>query len=162
MNEIVSYETEDEDTVDAEEFWESVEYNILARIFLNRVIQELEIKPSFNYWAPYIGKYTRPSKIVLNTEHKKVSKINGKFEKDCREMTEEHILDMLTNDSYLKVKNTAKSCKLSTTGSKMDIIMRLKNAIANNDKNFKNCFQSYGVIQGVGSHFLVSTALYTT
>ena len=38
-------------------------------------------------------------------------------------MTEERILEMLTNDSYLKVKNTAKSCKLPTTGSKMDIIM---------------------------------------
>ena len=104
------------------------------------MLKELEIKPSFNYWAPYIGKYTRRSKIVLNIEHKKVSKINGKFEKDCREMTEERILDMLTNDSYLKVKNTAKSCKLSTTGSKMDIIMRLKNAIANNDNNFKKLF----------------------
>ena len=54
-------------------------------------------------------------------------------------MTEERILEMLTNDSYLKVKNTAKSCKLPTTG-KMDIIMRLKNAIANNDNNFKKLF----------------------
>ena len=83
MNEIVSDETEDEDRVDVEEFWESVEYNILARISPNRVIQELEIKPNFNYWAPYIGKYTKHFKIVLNTEHKKVSKINGKFEEDC-------------------------------------------------------------------------------
>ena len=57
--------------VDVGEIWESVEYNILARIFPNRVIQELEIKLSYDYWAPYIGKYTRHSKIVLNTEHKK-------------------------------------------------------------------------------------------
>ena len=67
VNEIVGHETEDEDTVDVEEFWESVEYNILARIFPSRVIQELEIKSSFNYWAPCIGKYFRRSKIVLNT-----------------------------------------------------------------------------------------------
>ena len=39
MNEIVSDETEDEDTVDVEEFWESVEYDMLARIFPNCVIQ---------------------------------------------------------------------------------------------------------------------------
>ena len=55
-------------------------------------------------------------------------------------MTEERILEMLTNGSYLKVKNTAKICKLPTTGSKMDLIMRLKNAIANNDNNFKKLF----------------------
>ena len=55
-------------------------------------------------------------------------------------MTKEPILEMLNNDSYLKVKNTAKSCKLATTGWKMDIIMRLKNAIANNDNNFKKLF----------------------
>ena len=72
-------ETEDKDTVDVEEFSESVEYDMLARIFPNCVIQWLEIKPSFNYWAPYIGKYTRRSKIFLITEHEKISKINGKF-----------------------------------------------------------------------------------
>ena len=55
-------------------------------------------------------------------------------------MTEERILEMLTNYSYLKVINTTKSCQLPTTGSKMDIIMRLKNAMANNDNNFKKLF----------------------
>ena len=68
---------------------------------------------------------------------------------------------MCTNDSYLKVKNTAKSCKLLTTSSKMDIIICLKNTLANNViTTLKNYFQSYGVIQGVGSHFPVSTASY--
>ena len=61
-------ETEDEETVDAEEFWESVEYNIIARIFPNCVMQELK-KKSFNYWPPCIGKYTRCFKIVLNAEN---------------------------------------------------------------------------------------------
>ena len=44
VNEIISDETEDEETVDAEEFWESVEYNIIARIFPNCVMQELKKK----------------------------------------------------------------------------------------------------------------------
>ena len=66
VNEIISDETEDEGTVDVEEFWESVEDNILARIFPNRVMQKLKIKSCFNYWAACIGKYTRRSKIVLN------------------------------------------------------------------------------------------------
>ena len=71
MNEITSDETEDERTVDVEEFWEYVEYNILARIFPNRVMQELKIKTSFYYWAPCIEKYTTRSKFVPNTEYKK-------------------------------------------------------------------------------------------
>ena len=50
---------------------------------------------------------------------------------------------MLTNDSYLKVKNTAKNCKFPTTGSKIDIIMRLKNALANYDNNFKKLFSKH-------------------
>ena len=55
-------------------------------------------------------------------------------------MTEELILEMLTNHFYLKLKNTAKSCKLPTTTSRMDIVMRVKNAIATNDNNFKKLF----------------------
>ena len=95
-NEIASDETKDEETVDIEESYDSVEYDILTRIYPNRVVQELKIKPSFNYWTPYIGKYTRRSKIVLNTEYKKLSKINRRFEEDCREITEERILEKVS------------------------------------------------------------------
>ena len=41
----------------------------------------------------------------------------------------------------MKVKNTAKICKLPSTGSKMDIIMSLKNALANSGNSFKKLFQ---------------------
>ena len=45
---------------------------------------------------------------------------------DCREMTEERLLEMLSNDTLQKVKSAAKTCKVSTAGSKMDIIMKIK------------------------------------
>ena len=41
-------------------------------------------------------------------------------------MSQERILEMLSNDWYLQVKNTAKRWKILTAGSKIDIIMRLK------------------------------------
>ena len=41
----------------------------------------------------------------------------------------------------MKVKNTAKICKLTSTDSKMDIIMSLKNALANSDNSFKKLLQ---------------------
>ena len=44
----------------------------------------------------------------------------------------------------------------------MDIIMRLKNARANNDNILKNYFQSYGHTQGVSHHSPVSKALHIT
>ena len=40
MNHVVSNEIKDEGTVDVEEFWESVGFKTLARIFLNCVVQE--------------------------------------------------------------------------------------------------------------------------
>ena len=72
MNEITSDETEDEGAVDVEEFWESVEYNILARIFPNRVMQELKIKTSFYYWAPLLKNIPHVLKLfqILNTKNK--------------------------------------------------------------------------------------------
>ena len=51
-------------------------------------------------------------------------------------MSQERILEMLSNDSYLQVKNTAKSCKISTAGSKSEIIMRLKSVITWDKEKF--------------------------
>ena len=70
MNQIVNDETEDKGTVNVGEFWESVEYKTLVRIFLDRVMQGLKIKSNFNYWAPCIRKYTTHSNTIPNTEYK--------------------------------------------------------------------------------------------
>ena len=57
-------------------------------------MQELKITLIFNYWASCIGKYTRRSKVVPNTEHKKLSKLKWeKFEEDCRDMSEECVIE---------------------------------------------------------------------
>ena len=43
-------------------------------------------------------------------------------------MTEERLLEILSNDILRKVKSAAKTCKVSTVESKMDIITRIKAA----------------------------------
>ena len=68
-------------------------------------------------------------------------------------MSQERILEMLSNDSYLQVKNTAKSCKKSTPGSKSEIIMRLKSVITWDEEKFNKFSQKCGAIQEVGCHF---------
>ena len=56
-----------------------------------------------NCWSPYLGKITRYGKYLLNTEFKNLSKSTGKLEADCRFMTEECILEMLSSEKLEKV-----------------------------------------------------------
>ena len=62
---------------------------------------------------------------MLNTEHRKVKTGTEKNieNDDCTEMNKERLLKMLSNDTLQKVKSAAKTCKVSTVGSKMDIII---------------------------------------
>ena len=128
------------DTVNVALFWEKVEKKILLHAFPGRAICKLNLNPNFKEWAPYLGPFTRADDIVLNTEHRKINKGNGKLEEECREMSQERILEMLSNDSYLQVKNTAKRCKISTAGSKIDIIMRLKSVLTRDEEKFNKIF----------------------
>ena len=59
---------------------------------------------------------------MLNTEHRKVKTGTEKNieNDDCTEMNKERLLKMLSNDTLQKVKSAAKTCKVSTVGSKMD------------------------------------------
>ena len=51
---------------------------------------------------------------------------------DCMEMTEERLLEILPNDILRKVKSAVETCKVSTVGCKMDIIIRIKAAALKN------------------------------
>ena len=55
-------------------------------------------------------------------------------------MTEERLLEMLSNNTLRKVKSATKSCKVSTVRSKMDIIMRIKAATLKDDKRIRIFF----------------------
>ena len=62
---------------------------------------------------------------MLNIEHKKIRQVHESTEvqDECKEMNQERLLEMLCNDTLKKVKKAARSCNLSTIGSKIDIIM---------------------------------------
>ena len=85
---------------------------------------------------------TRRCSNIFNTEHRKVKTgTEKKIENDdLREMTEERLLEMLPNDTLQKVKSAAKTCKVSTVGSEMDIIIRIKAAEVKDGKNFREIF----------------------
>ena len=81
-------------------------------------------------------------------------------------MTEERILEMFSNDTLRKAKSAAKTCyqqnKVSTIGSKMDIIIRIKTAALKDVKNIRKFFYlKYGFIWEDGFRFLARTELST-
>ena len=81
-------------------------------------------------------------------------------------MTEERILEMFSNDTLRKAKSAAKTCyqqnKVSTIGSKMDIIIRIKAAALKDVKNIRKFFYlKYGFIWEDGFRFLARTELST-
>ena len=131
---------EEPKTVNCDKFWENVELNAVVNTFPDGKIKSLEIKPRLNCWSPYLGKATRHGNNLLNTEFKKVNKSTGKLEADCRFMTEERILEMLSSEKLKKVKSVAKSCNIATKGSKLDILLKIKEVINKNDAKFKKVF----------------------
>ena len=81
---------------------------------------------------------------------------------DCRDMTVERILEMFSIDTLRKAKSAAKTCKVSTIGSKMDIIIRIKTAALKDVKNIRKFFYlKYGFIWEDGFRFLARTELST-
>ena len=77
----------------------------------------------------------------MNTEYKKMTSGNGNMEEDFRELSEERILEMLSHDSLKKVRTAARTCGIANIkGSKIDILMRIKNAINNDTEKFKKIF----------------------
>ena len=92
------------------------------------------------YWE----KKTRRCINVLNTEHKKIRQVHESTEvqDECKETNEEILLEMLSNDTLKKVEKAARSCNVSTIGSKIDIIMRIKTAILTDDSKFRKFFSN--------------------
>ena len=77
-------------------------------------------------------------------------------------MTVERILEMFSIDTLRKAKSAAKTYKVSTIGSKMDIIIRIKTAALKDVKNIRKFFYlKYGFIWEDGFRFLARTELST-
>ena len=79
-------------------------------------------------------------KKTRNTKFKKYNKSTGKLEADCCFMTEERTLEILSSEKLKKVKSVAKSCNIATKGSKLDILLKIKEVINKNDAIIKKVF----------------------
>ena len=134
------YDRDAADIVDCDSFWEKVELAIVLRGFPNRVVSALQVDTSLLSWSPYIGRMTRKSSLLFNTEHRKIDRSSGELEGDCREITEERLLEVLQNSTVKEVQSFASSLGFKGKGSKLVIIMQVKNAMAKDDSKFKKAF----------------------
>ena len=154
------YDREGADRVDCEKFWEKVELGIVMRGFSDREVEELKVRPNLLNWAPYIGKETRESNNVYNTEHRKIKADDGEMEADCREMTEERLYELLHQSTLHELKVQAESVGLRPKGTKLEIIMQLKNCVSKDKEEFKKVFtkvwgHSGGWVSGTCEHGVV-------
>ena len=82
-------------------------------------------------------------KKTRNTKFKRYNKCTGKLEADCRFLTEERTLEMLSSEKLKKIKYVAKSCNIATKGSKLDILLKIKEVINKNDAIIKKVFSKF-------------------
>ena len=101
----------------------------MLHAFPGRAIGDLNLKRNFKEWAPHLGPFTTADDI-LNI--KKLIKKMVSQRKNAKKIRQDNILEMLSNNSYLQVRNTAKSCKILTPGRKIDI-MCLASAITKDE-----------------------------
>ena len=152
-----NYGENNHDTVNADAFWRIVEIHMIKRGY---GIEADNVEPSLLNWAPCIGKKTRRNKFLINTEHRKVSRHTQKLKKDCREVTEERILELLSQSKASDVAKLAKTLGLKNCGSKLDAIMKIKSLISDNDEKFKKTFSKLwgcpgGCLSGTCPHGVV-------
>ena len=92
------------DYVDCDTFWNKVEINMIMRGFTATIPLEVEVKASISNWLPYIGKFTRSSNLLVNTEHRKIHKATGELDVECKEVSEEWLLDFMHKGKLSEIK----------------------------------------------------------
>ncbi len=112
-------DAEENDVVDCETFWANVELSMIVHGFPGANMQEFVVERNLLNWAPFIGSKSRRGTHVYNTEHRKVRMEDGRIEEDCREVTEERLLEILHQSTLKDTQSFAKNLGLTGKGSKL-------------------------------------------
>jgi len=83
----------------------NVQLTMLVRGFPDTNIAGINVQPNLLKWSPDIGP-----PVLINTEHRKVTGADqSELEKECRDITEERLVEHLTQKTALEVKKMAVS-----------------------------------------------------
>ena len=109
--------------VDADEFWANIQKEIVARCLIRGKANPFQVHPSYHQWAPYIGPQTRKNRLLYNTEYLKVHHTEPE---DHEPIPEEIITHLLADEKLDTVKRFCRIVGVSSCGSKLDILCRLR------------------------------------
>ncbi|KAK3750603.1 hypothetical protein QZH41_014185, partial [Actinostola sp. cb2023] len=121
------------DEVDADLFWNQVCLAMVYRGFLHTGLSDVHnpfiVKPSYKFWAPWIGRHSRASEKILNTEYKKCHHDKDVAESGTRhQMNVEDVVEILEQGSVKVLKELCQKLLIADTArqSKIDLIKKLK------------------------------------
>ncbi|KTG30239.1 hypothetical protein cypCar_00027344 [Cyprinus carpio] len=104
--------------VNSEDFWETLSMERIAAGLLKTGDRNpYNIKPNFEYWAPWIGRYTRKAPIVLNTEWQKVQSTSAQDLITEMDITEERLSDELMKLKVAQALSVSKDDEVAYVGS---------------------------------------------
>ncbi|XP_056109154.1 uncharacterized protein LOC130086936 [Rhinichthys klamathensis goyatoka] len=134
--------------VNLETFWEALSKEMICRGFVASGAQNpFVVKPMYHFWAPWIGKNTRRSDIVLNTEYEKLHSSKSASETAEITVTEERLKEELQKQKVNVIRKLCKECGLDSTGSRSDLLLRLSNELKSRqtyDKIFEKIWGASG------------------
>ncbi|XP_073671205.1 uncharacterized protein [Paramisgurnus dabryanus] len=131
--------------INLKDFWTSVTAEVVCRGLLGSACQNpFLVSPSYHYCAPWIGPNTRREDTVLNTEYAKMHAPRPATEDAELQVTEERLEEVLTNLKVDVVRRLCKQCGVDPSGSKMDLVLRLRQEMRNRS-SYDKVFQ-----KGVG------------
>eukprot|EP00112_Aurelia_sp_Birch-Aquarium-sp1_P023018 Seg6701.2 transcript_id=Seg6701.2/GoldUCD/mRNA.D3Y31 product="hypothetical protein" protein_id=Seg6701.2/GoldUCD/D3Y31 len=127
---------DDVDYVHCDDFWNSSAVSILSKGFIGRKFENLSLEPNLSFWSPYIGRNARVGDHVVNSEHRKIHRDTGAPEADCREISAERLIEELFESKTNDIKKLARKVNVSTKGSKLDIIGRIRASLGEDSARF--------------------------
>ncbi|XP_040918070.1 uncharacterized protein LOC121198193 isoform X2 [Toxotes jaculatrix] len=113
-----------------EDFWDSVHLEMISRgFFPSSSTNPFVVRPCYENWAPWIGKETRKSDHVLNTEFKKM--LTSETEGELSSVTADLLCEELLKQNEATLQSLCKSCSVETSGSRTDLVIRLREKLMN-------------------------------
>ena len=101
------------DLVNCEDFWKTVTKAMLSRGFRNRKITSIDIQPNLLNWSPYIGPNSRNCNFLYNSESRKIHWETGEIEIDCRELSEERLIENIFESKLNDLRKLARKVGVS-------------------------------------------------
>nr|XP_033933765.1 uncharacterized protein LOC117441855 [Pseudochaenichthys georgianus] len=133
--------------VDMECFWDALSMERIGRGFVTSQQENpFAVPPTFHFWAPWIGRNTRRSNRVLNTEF---AKVRPQKPAEVQEVTvtEERLREELHKQKVEVVRTLCAECGLESSGSRTDLLLRLSDEMKSKrtyDKVFQKIWAGSG------------------